>query len=99
MKKAIYILTILIVIAAFTITNATAQYVQHCVVSDPTGSPLNIRSTPNGGKIVGKLKNGARVAFDTESGDGQDRSWALVWLDKKNAKPLGWVLREYLECE
>ena len=76
-----------------------AQAVQRCTVSDPTGTELNIRLTPNGKKVVGKLKNGTRVAFDTESGDGQDRSWAYVRLDKKNSKPLGWVLREYLECD
>ena len=31
-----------------------------CVIADPTGTPLNIRTSPNG-KIVGKIANGERV--------------------------------------
>jgi hypothetical protein len=105
MKNTLYILAIMIALGlsgalySQSETIVKAQYVQHCTVSDPSGSPLNIRSAPNGKKIVGKLKNGTRVAFDTESGDGRDRSWAYVRLDQKNSKPLGWALREYLECD
>ena len=31
-----------------------------CIVSDPTGTPLNVRATPNG-RIIGSLSNGTRV--------------------------------------
>lgn len=105
MKNTLYILAILVAVGAFGIiysqseTIVQAQYVQHCTVNDQSGTPLNIRSAPNGKKIVGTLKNGTRVAFDTENGDGKDRSWAYIWLDKKNSKPLGWVLRESLDCD
>jgi hypothetical protein len=106
MKKTIYILAILAALGGFGVLfsqsdiTVEAQAVQHCLVSDPSGTPLNIRSTPNGKRIVGTLKNGTRVAFDTESGDGRDNSWAYIWLDKKNnKKPLGWVLRANLDCQ
>lgn len=99
-------------IAAFAITAfekqadaaATLRFqqneIQRCVVINSVGSPLNVRSTPNGKRIVGKLKNGTRVFVENFSGDAQDRSWAEVRLtNKKSSKPLGWVLQDFLECE
>lgn len=110
MKSKFYISAVLTAIVAFGLINPRNETaaetqdlaVQHCVVNDTTNTDLNIRSAPNGKKIVGKLKNGTKVAFEIESGDGQDRSWANVWLDKdakKKGKLLGWVLRESLDCE
>ncbi len=70
-----------------------------CKVSDPTGTPLNVRSKPNGGKVVRKLKNGTKVYVVYETGDEQDRSWSKISLSiKGNAPIIGWVLREYLDC-
>ncbi len=68
-----------------------------CRVSDPTGTPLNVRAKP-GGRIVRKLKNGTRVYYEIESGDARDRAVALIRLSRKG-KAIGWVLREYLDCE
>lgn len=106
MKKTISILALTVALGVGGVmflkseTTAQAQVATlRCTVNDSSGSLLNIRSKPNGSKIVGKLKNGTRVAYEIESGDGQDRSWAFVRLDKKGAKPLGWVLREYLDCD
>lgn len=71
-----------------------------CTVKDPTGTPLNVRSSPGSKKIVAKLKNGAKVFVENFSGDAKDQSWAEVKLSpKKNAKPLGWVLQDFLECD
>ena len=61
-----------------------------CVVTDPTGTPLNIRK-----KIVGKISNGERVRISdqtTESG----KEWA--YISNAASRPLGWVVRKFLAC-
>jgi hypothetical protein len=40
-----------------------------CKVTDPTGTPLNVRASP-GGKITGKLPNGTLVSV---AGYGDER--------------------------
>ena len=65
-----------------------------CVVADPTGTPLNIRTSPNG-KIVGKIANGERIRMSdqtTESG----KEWA--YISNAVSRPLGWVFRKFLAC-
>ena len=69
---------------------------ERCTVSDPTGTSLNVRATPNG-KITGKLKNGIIVYIVVESGDTQDRSWSQIKLTRRG-KVKGWVLTEFLDC-
>lgn len=74
--------------------------VSRCTVSDSTGTPLNVRSTPGGKKIVAKLKNGTIVYVENYSGDAKDQSWAEVRLKRSGkTKPLGWVLQDFLDCE
>lgn len=110
MKIKIYLSALAIAVAVFGFgrpADATAlkfrvqtSQIQRCTVNDATGTPLNVRSTPNGKKTGVKLKNGTRVFVQYFSGDEQDRSWAEVRLSgKKNAKALGWVLQDLLECE
>jgi hypothetical protein len=80
---------------------ARAQ-VSVCRVADPTGTPLNVRTVPGGGKIVDTVRNGARVEIlDTKN------KWAYIGLlpeeddiaDRdKQIVPTGWVYREYLSC-
>lgn len=100
----------LAIIAAFVIgfapskivvNRAAAQNtVSRCTVNDQTGSPLNVRSSPGGKKIVGKLKNGTIVYVENYSGDAKDQSWAEVRLKRSSkTKPLGWVLQDFLVCE
>jgi len=102
MKTKIYWLMILVFVvlagANANLTMAQTQAVQPCKVSDPTGTSLNVRSKPNGGKIVKKLKNGTKVFIWEETGDAQDRGWSMIRLSPKG-KSIGWVLREFLECE
>lgn len=72
---------------------------ERCTVSDTTGKRLKVRSNPNGGKIVRKLKNGTKVYVVYETGDEQDRSWSKISLSNKgNAPVIGWVLTEFLDC-
>ncbi|MGO9546770.1 MAG: SH3 domain-containing protein [Rhodomicrobium sp.] len=60
-----------------------------CAVTDPTGTPLNIRSTPNGA-IIGTLRNGASVTIQETLYDSRGRLWANIGI--------GWVFREFLSC-
>jgi hypothetical protein len=75
---------IVILLAA---SSAVAQ--SACIVTDPTGTPLNIRSFPNG-EIVGTLRNGTSVAVQNIAYDGQGRPWAYIGV--------GWVFREFISC-
>jgi len=109
MKIKIYLSALTFFAAIFCLPNPTVtaaatqpqtKGMERCTVSDPTGSPLNVRSSPGGKKIVAKLKNGAKVFIESYSGDAKDQSWAEVRLTgKKVNKPLGWVLQEFLDCE
>ena len=88
------------IVAAAATGQSQTRGMERCTVKDPTGSPLNVRSTPGGKKIVAKLKNGTRVFVENYSGDAKDQPWAEVRLTgKKVNKPLGWVLQVFLDCK
>lgn len=67
-----------------------------CKVTDPTGTPLNIRATPNG-KVIGTLKNGTKIRRVDYADDNKGRPWVLAYTDKTN-KRIGWVYREFVSC-
>lgn len=62
-----------------------------CSVADPTGTPLNVRSSPHGG-IVGTAENGSIVQLQ-ELRTYKGQSWARV-----TGAVDGWVFRSYLNC-
>lgn len=64
-----------------------------CVVADPTGTPLNVRTEPNG-RVVMSLANGSKVRRIGERRHAGKR-WALVSSDEGE---LGWVFAAYLDC-
>lgn len=66
-----------------------------CLVTDPTGTPLNVRSAPNGSSIVTTLSNGRRVIPYRVAYDRQNRPWILVG-DSINS--WGWVFGPYVSC-
>jgi hypothetical protein len=66
-----------------------------CLVSDPTGTPLNVRAGP-AGPIVGNLYNGDYVVMRRTSRDGAGRNWALV--GGTDGSTHGWVFREFISC-
>ena len=66
-----------------------------CVVIDPTGTPLNVRSAPNGSRIVTTLSNGRRVTPYRVTYDEQNRHWILVG---DSVDSLGWVFGPYVSC-
>ena len=61
-----------------------------CTVADPSGTPLNVRESPDGA-ILGALSNGVRVTTRKRLGD-----W--VRIIPEAAGKSGWVWREYLKC-
>lgn len=69
-----------------------------CKVTDPTGTPLNVRDRPNG-KVINALKNGRDVYIEETAYDRQGRPWARVSGDRNGKYRLwGWVFREFISC-
>jgi hypothetical protein len=89
-----------LVIAAMTLIVslglAFAADGDRCKVTDPTGTPLNVRDSPNG-KIVGTLANGALVAIVDRQGRRQWQALGQI-VDAKTKQPIGWVFREFVSC-
>jgi hypothetical protein len=67
-----------------------------CRVTDPTGTPLNVRTKPNG-PIVGTLENGLLVYVIDRSTDSRGKAWVYIG-DRSSRLPLGWVFREFISC-
>ena len=72
-----------------------------CTVADPTGTPLNIRLSPNG-PVVGTAQNGMELVF-IEHREVEGQTWALVerFQDGEMAADFdgAWVFGTYLDCE
>src|SRR5438046_2291402 len=77
-------------------SSGSAWGVTSCTVSDPTGTPLNVRSRTNG-PILGALHNGIAVFVSALVADARGRRWAKI-VPLHEGK-VGWVFREYLTCE
>ncbi len=81
-------------LALFGAGPAAAQQV--CRVSDPTGTPLNVRTAPNS-VVIGTLPNGARVRL-VQVVSGPDRKrWAFV-AHPDDGAAIGWIFRDYVIC-
>ena len=82
-----------------TCTRAQA-YIDHdaeqgiCRVADPTGTPLNIRTTPYG-TVVSTFRNGDPVTI-LDSRAFRGSTW--VYVGTPDLKPIGWVYRNYVNC-
>ncbi len=72
-----------------------------CTVADPTGTPLNIRLSPNG-PVVAAAKNGTELVFVGHR-EVEGKLWALV--ERFEGGELAadfdgaWVFAAYLDCE
>ncbi|WP_210246657.1 SH3 domain-containing protein [Rhizobium sp. RU20A] len=64
-----------------------------CLVADPSGTPLNVRSRPNG-DIVATLDNGVRVLPFSQRMD-RGKLWMRVEVP---GGLTGWVFASYLDC-
>jgi S1-C subfamily serine protease len=86
----------------FAAVNASAYMLQpaqtssQCRVSDPTSTPLNVRTSPNG-RILGTLENGLVVKILDETTDRNGSSWSYV-ARADDEMPIGWVYGSYLDC-
>jgi Bacterial SH3 domain len=80
-------------IAAFLTGAAGGAFGADCVVADPTGTPLNVRSEPQG-RILSALPNGMIVKVLDERTLGGKR-WAKI---AAHGEVLGWVFAAYLDC-
>jgi hypothetical protein len=63
------------------------------MVTDPTGTPLNIRRFD--GKIIGVLHNREIVRVLRTGADRQGKSWDYVEYETNGE---GWVYREFISC-
>ena len=76
-----------------TISLETASASQRCMVTDPTGTPLNVRRFD--GKIIGALHNGEIVKVLRTGADPHGKPWAYVAYETNGE---GWVYREFISC-
>lgn len=79
-----------------SVTVAGAAEGERCKVMDPTGTPLNVRESPNG-KITGTLANDTLVAIVETKDAANGKPWVKI-VDYKTKKPIGWVFREFVYC-
>ena len=72
------ILNMFILASCFLYLSNTAVFAEYiCKVTDPTGTPLNVRDSPNG-NVVRQLKNGTRVFIREYAEDSQGRAWEKI---------------------
>ena len=69
---------------------------ERCKVTDPTGTPLNVRDSPNG-KITGTLANGSLVGIVEYKDAANGKPWVKI-VGYQSKKPIGWVFREFVSC-
>jgi hypothetical protein len=67
----------------------------NCTVADPTGTPLNVRDSPQG-NILTTLPNNVRVRAVEARNDYKGSSWSRIVDSAGNS--LGWVITRYLDC-
>ena len=67
---------------------------ESCVVTDPTGTTLNVRSEPNG-PIMHTLANGFRIKI-RRIAVSNGKAW--VYVSDNAGKDIGWVFRPYVTC-
>jgi hypothetical protein len=69
---------------------------ERCRVMDPTGTPLNVRASPNGA-IIGTLPNGMLVSVIDHTLDKNGKPWVNV-VSYETRRSIGWVFREFIAC-
>jgi hypothetical protein len=67
-----------------------------CMVTDPTGTPLNVRESPNGA-MKGTLINGKQVQPLRFASAANGKPWAYV--SDAMGREIGWVFFPYLTCK
>jgi hypothetical protein len=67
-----------------------------CRVTDPNGTPLNVRTSPNG-SVVASLPNGMLVSVINRAIDERGRGWVYI-ENYDTGQLIGWVFREFIAC-
>ena len=88
-SPAVAVIAVIAALAA-----STAMAADRCRVTDPTGTPLNVRDGDM--KILGKLEHGRIVIVKRTGEDAHGNPWALV--ETPNGDRIGWVYREFISC-
>jgi hypothetical protein len=101
-KKRVFCALLSASILAIGVNLNTKAYASNastvCEVTDPTGTPLNVRNRPNG-KVINRLKNGRNVDIVETGYDDRGRSWAKVaGYHNGRYREFGWVIREFVSC-
>jgi hypothetical protein len=78
-------------------TPSSAQASSGCYVSDPTRTPLNIRTAPNG-RVFSTVRNGMNVAVLEYDFDNRGRRWARIEFLDRGVETRGWVIARFLTC-
>ena len=73
---------------------APAGALPRCKVTDPTGTPLNVRASDM--QIIGTLENGEIVLIKRDGADRRGKAWSLV--ETPEGAEIGWVYREFISC-
>lgn len=76
-------------------SQAAKPEMTRCVVADPTGTPLNVRTSANG-KVVSTLSNGEVVGI-IERTTAHGKKW--VYVTDEGKRPLGWVFERFITCD
>lgn len=97
MKKRIQQLFFIVLLNFFAM-ELPVKAEQVCQVTDPTGTPLNVRDSPNG-NVINALRNGREVYILETADDEQGRPWAkIAGYYEGNYRIWGWVIREFISC-
>lgn len=89
---------LLLTLAGLLIAVSPAKAEKICKVTDPTGTPLNVRDSPNG-SVINALRNGREVDILRIDYDEQGRPWAKIGgYYQGDYRVWGWVIREFVSC-
>ncbi len=72
---------------------APVRAAERCKVTDPTGTPLNVRRLD--GHVIGVLHDGEIVRILRVGADRSRKPWAYVAYETNGE---GWVYREFISC-
>ncbi len=98
MKTSTLVVALLAVVALAAPASAQSRG-SVCLVADPTGTLLNVRSAPNG-RVVGEIVNGVWVRVG-DMAEVNGKPWALIHdsdMAGTLGDRLGWVFAKYLKC-
>lgn len=96
MKKFFTVMSIALASATMLMPSISHARPQ-CYVDDSTGTPLNVRSTPNG-QVIGRLKNGEPLFIIGDAIDSRGRAWLKIIYDTPNGGVEAYIYGEYYSC-